>query len=185
MIEPVRDRLANIRCGRQDRQAATDIVDDLVLRAFGGLEIDFDLGGVDAFCVLVEFGTSGAACHQLGLGHLHDQLLGNEADAVAFRQRDAGLEQRVDGEGAFVERRQEGARKRNGGGQRQSHTDGSARHQRSRMRKRPAQHRAIDALQTANQPSLVLVEALQAREQVVCHHRGERDGNQRGWQGWR
>ena len=42
--------------------------------------------------VLIEFGASGAAGDQLCLGHLHDQLLGNEADAVTFGQRDTRLE---------------------------------------------------------------------------------------------
>ena len=57
------------------------------------------------------------------------------------------------------------------------HTDGRTRHQRARMRERPAQHRAIGALQIANQPAFVLVEPLQARQQVVGHHRRQRDGD--------
>ena len=91
----------------------------LMISFFGrplGVEIDVDLGGMDAFGMLVEFGAAGAAADQLDLRHLHDQPLGDQPDAVAFRQRDAGIEQHVDGERALVEGRQEGARQLGGEG---------------------------------------------------------------------
>ena len=98
-----------IETGSTDEPGA-DVGDDLVLGAAAGLQIDVDLGGMHAFGMLVEFGAAGAAADELHLRHLQDQLLGDQADAVALGQRDAGIEQHVDGERALVEGRQEGAR---------------------------------------------------------------------------
>ncbi len=67
---------------------------------------------MDALGVLVELGTAGAPAHGPDLRHVHDQPLGDEAHACGFGERDPGIEDEVDGEGAFVEGRQERARKR-------------------------------------------------------------------------
>ena len=76
------------------------------------LQIDFEFGDVDALGMLVEFGAAGAPADRFHLRHLHDQAFGDRADAVGFGKRDAGIEGDLDGEGAFVERRQERARQR-------------------------------------------------------------------------
>jgi hypothetical protein len=46
------------------------------------LQIDFDLGRVDAFRMFVELGATRASSHRLHLGHFHDQALSDQADAV-------------------------------------------------------------------------------------------------------
>ncbi len=111
VIEPMRDRLPDIdrrpaapRAARGCRRRSRPCC------ATTGFEVDLDLGGVHALGMLVEFGAAGAAADDLHLGHLEHQPLGDQADAIRFGERDAGIEQHVDGERAFVERRQEGAR---------------------------------------------------------------------------
>ena len=81
-----------------------------VFGAADRLEIDFEIGRMDAFGMLVEFGAAGAPADRFHLGHIEEQPLGDQADAVRFGKRNAGIEQHVDGEGAFVEGRQERAR---------------------------------------------------------------------------
>ena len=110
MIEPVRDRLADIERDRQHRQARAQIGDDRVLAAAALLQVDLDFRGMDAFGMLVEFGAARAPAHGFDLGHAEDELFGNQADAVGLGQRDARIEEHVDGEGALVEGRQERAR---------------------------------------------------------------------------
>ena len=61
------------------------------LDALGALQVDVDLGGVDALGMLVEFGPAGAAPDRCHLRHLADQALGDQPEAVALGQRDAGV----------------------------------------------------------------------------------------------
>ena len=68
------------------------------LRRAARLQVDFDLGGVHAFGVLVELGAAGAPADGLHLRHLEDQALGDQADAVGLGERDARIEQHVDRE---------------------------------------------------------------------------------------
>ena len=83
-----------------------------------GLQIDFEFADMDAFGMFVEFGAAGAAADRLHLRHLHDQLFGDGADAVRFRERYARIEIDLDVESALIERRQERARQREGRGTR-------------------------------------------------------------------
>ena len=127
VIEAVRDRLADIERDRQHGEARADVGDNDILAAAALLQVDFDFRGVDAFGMLIEFGAAGAPAHSLDLRHLQHKLLGNQADAVRFGERDAGVEQHVDGEGALVEGRQERARQQRGAGR--DHGDHSKRQQ--------------------------------------------------------
>jgi hypothetical protein len=66
---------------------------------------------MDALGVLVELGTAVRRPTVPDLWHFHDQLLGDEAHAGGLAS-EIRIEDEVDGEGAFVEGRQERARKR-------------------------------------------------------------------------
>ena len=61
VIEPVRDRLADIERDRQHGKARAQIGDDRILAAPALLQVDFDLGGVHAFGMLVELGAARCA----------------------------------------------------------------------------------------------------------------------------
>lgn len=69
----------------------------------------FYLRGVHAESVFVEFGATGFAGHGLYLGNFEQYLFGHAPYLVRLFERDAGQGAYVDGEGAFVERRQEAA----------------------------------------------------------------------------
>ena len=58
----------------------------------------------------IEFGTPGAPTDRLHFRYFENESFGDEPNTVRFRERNAGIEQRVDGEGPFIEGRQEGAR---------------------------------------------------------------------------
>ena len=110
VVEAMRDRLADVDRHRQNAELFADLGEDHVLASPRRVEIDFDLRGMDALGMFVEFGAAGAASDRFDLGNLQQQLLGDQADAVGFRQRYARREGGVDRQRAFVERRQEGAR---------------------------------------------------------------------------
>ena len=118
VVEPVRDRLADIERDRQHGKALAEVGDDRALLRARGFEVDVDLGGMHAFGVLIELGTAGAPADRFHLRHVENEPLGDQADPVGFGERDAGIEQRVDGEGALVEGRQEGARQQECGNRR-------------------------------------------------------------------
>ena len=76
--------------------------------------------GVHAFGMLIQFRAAGPAPDRLDLGHLHHEPLGDQADPIGFGERDARIEQHVDGERALVEGRQERARQEGRGDPRRS-----------------------------------------------------------------
>ena len=110
VVEAVRDRLADADARRQRRQPRADLGENLLAAAFGRAQIDVELAVVHALGVLVELGAAGAPADRADLGHLGDELLGEAADAIGFRQADAGLQHDADQHRPLVERRQEGAR---------------------------------------------------------------------------
>ena len=61
VVEPVRDRLADIDRHRQHRQPRADVGVDLFLRTRRADEVDVELAEVHAFGMLVELGAAGAA----------------------------------------------------------------------------------------------------------------------------
>jgi hypothetical protein len=67
-----------------------------------------------ALGMFIEFRPAGAPPDALHLRHIHDQAFGDQPDPVALGQRNAGVEQQVDGQRALVERRQERARQLRG-----------------------------------------------------------------------
>ena len=77
------------------------------LRAVAQDEGSLYLRHVDTEGVLIEFGTTRLAPHGLYLGDGEQELLGTTAYLVRLLQRDTGQRSHVDGERAFVERRQE------------------------------------------------------------------------------
>ena len=92
MVEPVRDRLADIHRDRKNGKPPPDLGGDGVALASAGLQADLQIGGMDPFGMLVELGAARAATDLVDLGDLHQQALGDGADASGFRERDAGGE---------------------------------------------------------------------------------------------
>ena len=125
--------------------------------------------------MLIQFGAPGPPPDGLDFGHLHQDPLGNQADPIGFGERDARIEQHVDGERALVEGRQEGARKQRRGDPRHRH--GEQRHgdQRALMAKGAFEQRRVAALEQAHQGAVAMIEAFQMRQHVVGHHRRQRD----------
>ena len=127
--------------------------------------------------MLVEFRSAGAAADLLDFRDLHDQPLGDQADTMALRKRDPRIEEHIDGQRALVEGRQEGAwqlgREHDGG----NDTCQNSRHQDLRVAEGPVQKSPVRLFQHADDDALVLVEALEARQQVVGHdgREGDRD----------
>ena len=64
--------------GSTDKTRA-QVGDDRVLAASALLQVDFELRGMDAFGVLVEFGAARAPAHGFDLGHIEDELFGDQA----------------------------------------------------------------------------------------------------------
>ena len=137
---------------------------------------------MDAFGMLVELGASGAAPHRSHLRHVEDQAFGDETHAVGFGQRDAGVEQHVDGEGAFIERRKERARKMECGHARCHHCQRRDHNECARMPECARKHRAVAALEDADQPAFMPGQALEAGKHVIGHHRRERDRDHKAGQ---
>ena len=141
MIEAVRDRLADGDATTgSTRELGADVGEHLLLAALRAGQIDVDLGVVDALGVLIELGAAGAPAEALHLGNLHDQPLGDGAEAVGLGQRDAGVVLQVDEDGALVERRQERPRQQYGADRRQpARRAAIRREQRARPAERPVQ----------------------------------------------
>ena len=86
VVEPVRDRLPDIDRERQHRKPGADVGDDLGLRPLRALEIDFELGGMDAFGVLVQFRAPGAPSDADHLRHVEQKAFGDRAHSRWIRQ---------------------------------------------------------------------------------------------------
>src|SRR6516162_7346481 len=91
----------------------------------------------------VQLGAARSPSHGLHLGNLHDQLLGNEADAIGFDKRDARIEDCIDRECALVERGQECAWEHEYGRDGKEHAGGRTEHHTARMRKGPVKERGV------------------------------------------
>jgi hypothetical protein len=111
MIEAVRDRLPDIDRDRQHRQARSSATISALLREEGVSSTSISLYARPRRAR--RLGAAGAAADGLDLGHLEHQPLGDQAHAVRLGERDARVEQHVDGEGAFVEWRQKVRGRRN------------------------------------------------------------------------
>ena len=141
------------------------------------LEVDFDLGGMHAFGVLIELGPPGAAADGFDLGHAENELLGDQADTVQLGKRYAGIEEHVDREGALVEGRQERTRQqRCGAGGNEDASAGEC-HQQLLPGERALEQCAVGSLEIGDEPTLVITETLEARQHVVGHHWRQRDGD--------
>ncbi len=85
VVEPMRDRLADVDGDRQHREPRPQIVDDLGLAPAVRLQINFDIGRMDAFGVLIQFGAAGSPPDALHLRHFKDEAFGDEAHPVETR----------------------------------------------------------------------------------------------------
>src|SRR3954469_16920639 len=116
---------------------------------------------MDAFCMLVQFSASCSSSDRLDPWHLKNEALGDEADAMGFRQRDARIEQHVDREGALVEGRQESARQQRRAGTRDCYRN----HHRSNdgllMLESPTQHTRVPPLEYADERTVAVLQSLQ------------------------
>ena len=177
VIEPVRNRLADIDGGWQSAETLAYVSDNHVLVAPAGLQIDVDLGGVNAFCMFVQLRATRATAHRLHLRHLQNKLLGDQPGAMAFGQRDAGVEQHADRERALVERRQKRARQERRADCGCDDGGASQRQQKFWMGERAQQSPPVHVFQPAHEPALAVVQTLQAGQHVIGHHRRERDGD--------
>ena len=87
VVEPVRDRLPDVERHRQHGKPRAHIGDDRVLAARRRSSRSTSISrGVHALGMLIELGAAGAPADGLDLGHLEDELLGDQADAVRTRQ---------------------------------------------------------------------------------------------------
>ena len=180
MVEPVRDRLADVQHRRQHAEALAEVGEDGLLRP-AGLQVDVDLGRVDALGMLVHLGPAGAASDRRHLGHLADEAFGDEAEAVALGERDAGVVGEAEREAALVEGRQE--RPRQVGGRHARDDDrraGDPDHQPA-MSESPSQEGGVAALEQPDQPGVAMVPAAVLAKQVGGQDRrqGDRDDEAR------
>ena len=97
------------------------------------VEVYVELGVMDPFRVLIEFGTPGAATDRLHFRHFENEPFGNQSNPVGLRERNAGIEQRVDGEGPFIEGRKEGARQQERSNRRDDYSKADCGHKQGRM----------------------------------------------------
>ena len=108
VVDAVGNRLAHADADAgQGSQLGPDVREYLGLRAVGGVQLEFDLRGVDLHDVLVSLGTAGAPRDGAGFGNLREEFLGHAADAVALFERSSGGGDDKRGDAAFVEFRQE------------------------------------------------------------------------------
>ena len=106
----MRDRLPNIDRDRQNRKALAKVGNDLGFAAAAGLR---------STSISEEWTPSACSSSSarpvrrptdFDFRHFENEPLGDQANAIRFRQRNAWIEQHVDSESALVEGRQEGAR---------------------------------------------------------------------------
>ena len=171
------NRLPDIDRDRQDGEALAKVGYDLSFAARGGFEVYVELGVMDPFRVLIELGTPGAAADRLHFRHFENEPFGNQSNPVGFRERNAGIEQRVDGEGPFIEGRQEGARQQERSNRRDDDCKADRGHKQGRMVERRLQNGAVAALEKPDQRAFMLAEPAKAWQQRVGHYRRERDGD--------
>ena len=177
VVQAVRNGLPHAGGCGQGGQSGANVLHHDIAAALGHLEVDVHLGVVHPFRMFVQFGSAGSAAHLGNLRNLHGQLLGQCCDAVGLFQRGAGVEQHVHRERAFVEGRQERARKEgHAGGNRQNH-DQRTRQQGAGMIERPVQQAGIPALEPGRQRAVARMQLLHARQQVVAQHGGDGDGH--------
>ena len=178
VIEPVRDRLADIERDRQHGKPRADIGDDRVLAAPASLQVDFDFGGVDAFGMLVELGAAGAPADGFDLGHVR----GCSFSAIRPTRFDSASEMPGLNSMLIVKVPSlKGGRNARGSSAApiaaSDHGDRDQRQQQPLPVESALEQRAVGALERAHQPAFALVEPLQARQHVVGHHRRQRDGD--------
>ena len=130
---------------------------------------------MNALGMLVEFGAAGAPADRLHLRHLHDQSLGDGADAVRFRERNARIELTCMLKVPSLKggRNERGSVKAAAAAPITS-SERDAEDQRGIVIG-ARERRAVAALEHAHQPALMLSEAFQARQHVIGHDRRQRD----------
>src|ERR1700730_653442 len=171
------DRLPDIDRDRQDGEAPAKVGYDLSFAARGGFEVYVELRVMDPLRVLVELGTPGAAADRLHFRYFKNEPFGDQPNPVGFRERNAGIEQRVDGEGHFIEGRKEGARQQERRTPRDDDRKADHGHKQGRMVDRRLQDGAVAALEKPDQRASMLAEPTKAWQQHVGHYRRERDGD--------
>ena len=175
VVETMRDRLSDVDVGGQDGKARPDVRDDRLAASARAVEIDVDLGGMHTFGMLVEFRASRAAPNRLCLGHLQDELFGDQAHAMRFGERDARPEQHRNGERALVERGQERSRQRERADYRDHDREHRRRDDERLLSERPAEQAPVAFLEHRDQTAVVLCSATGITQEVVAEDRRHRD----------
>ena len=165
VVDAVGDRLADADAGRQVAQALPDVGIDRFLRPPLRLELDIELGDVDALGMLVQFGPPGAPPHVVDFRQAAQRLLGRPGDADRLGQRHARIEAQAKGDRAFVEGGQESGRKQGHGQHGQHDGDGGPGDQPFRRSEHGFQRPPVMPFQPDHQARLAMRLLDQGRQQ--------------------
>jgi hypothetical protein len=149
-----------------DGQLASQLDQELLLRAVAELDDGVDLRGVDVLRVLVELRSAGAAVGGDHLGKGEQDLLDAAAEAVGFLERGAGHGHSADRERALVELRQEGAAEEGEDGERSGQEDPGQGDRGPRAGEGGAEGWDVGALEVANHVAIAMPEPSHARQEV-------------------
>ena len=155
-------------------QLGPDFVHDFPLGTLAQFERRFDFRNIDTESMLVEFCAAGLAGYGLDFRHSHQQCLRVPADIVRLLQRHARESADVDGERAFVERREEAASE----AEEHAKSDDKQSQDASQcdffMPEHPFQRHAVPLLKPSHQRRVLagLVAAF-AAEKEAAEHRGQ------------